>query len=266
LQKDWSARVTVTDVRQLAGCLLDASKVCNQTCPFLSRIIDVIRLPNSVKGSDVVNFDSDTLKDVAFWRSSLSDFNGIRLIRHTSLEISDSHLSMDATSTGGGAFYGILNPLSHLDNTHKATIASGLYMSFVFPNFICTASKGDINCTEMLMVLICLRKWGVYMGNGCHQFYIDNMSTVDSLYSGRSTNSFRQSLLREITALTTRLDVSLRPSHLPGVENRLADHLSCMPHDQSKFALFKREAAAAGFPSPIFCPVAVDDFRLDPSL
>jgi hypothetical protein len=42
LAKDWESGANVTQVWELAGSLLDASKVCHQTRPFLSRINDTI--------------------------------------------------------------------------------------------------------------------------------------------------------------------------------------------------------------------------------
>jgi hypothetical protein len=116
------------------------------------------------------------------------------------------------------------------------------------------------------MVLVCLRKWGHLMVNGCHQFFIDNIPTVDSLYSGRSHNPFWQSLLREITILTTCLNITFKPSHLPGLENRIADLLSRAPHDVSSIENFRSLADASGFPNPIQFKVLEEVFHLDSNL
>jgi hypothetical protein len=83
LSKDWSGKVSITEVRQLAGSLLHVSKLCPHMRLFISRIIDVTWVPSSTTGSDQVTFGSEALKDMMVWRKALHGFNGKRIMHES---------------------------------------------------------------------------------------------------------------------------------------------------------------------------------------
>jgi hypothetical protein len=173
---------------------------------------------------------------------------------------------MGATLSGGGAFYGAVNPPACFSDALKKALQAGLYFSFAFPQELIKASKAEIHALKHLMQLICIEKWSAVMAGGTHMFYIANQSSVDSLQSSRSHDCFWQKILKEFAVACVSHDLMLHVKHITGYRNRRADHLSPAPSDSKRMQEFLSEAALAGFLSPTWCIIYPEDLVLDPYL
>ena len=99
------------------------------------------------------------------------------------------------------------------------------YFHSVFPDSI--LSQGlDINCFELLTVVVALKLWSVQLKGKRVCVYCDNQTAVHVVNSGRTRNLFLSACLREICFLCGNSDMQVRAIHIDGDKNRLSDMLS----------------------------------------
>lgn len=230
------SEASLKNIRSLAGKLLHVSKVVPQSRPFLSRILNHLCGPSRRSSNTLISLDAEFQKDIRWWKTYLPFCNGIRLIRHLNYGPVDGDYSTDASPLGAGAFF----------PSHQ------LYFSVAFPDWLLTLTQAkdggaSMNSLEIYVVMLCLRKWGPLLAGGCYSISSDNMSTVQSVNTGRSHAPFRQECLREIALTCCRYDIHLRTVHIPGCLNRFPDLLSRTQQNPENLSRFFSEAAEAGY-------------------
>jgi hypothetical protein len=253
LLNSWSVvrdSATLTELRSLAGKLLNVCKVVPQSRPFISRILEKIRCPRGTEGSYIIRLDNELQKDVNWWKLFLPSCNGIRIIRSLDCGPTDGDLSMDASPEGAGAVF----------------LSAGVYMHCPFPVWIKDLLRNSrgvpcMNSLELLTVLLVMRLWGPMMSGRCFAFWTDNLATVSSLHSGRSQATFRQKVLREIAMESSKFDIHIRPRHISSSENRMADCLSRIPQSPVNLNMFLSIAEGLGFVNLKNCVINPDIFQ-----
>jgi hypothetical protein len=246
---------TLSELRSLAGKLLNICKVVPQSRPFVSRILEHVRIPSGARGSQIIPLDQGLQADIRWWKSFLPFSNGIRIMRSLNCGPADANLSMDASFCGAGAVF----------------IGIRRFATIPFPGEILDRVRNKdgnpcMNSLEMLAVLLVLRLWGQKMEGGCFSFSTDNLSTCQSLDSGRSKSPFRQQILREIALVVSRFNIHIRPHHLPSRENHLADALSRTVQDPKNFDVFLQAVESLGIVDMVESLYSPDIFHLNPDL
>jgi hypothetical protein len=137
---------TLTELRSLAGKLLNICKVVPQSRPFISCILEKIRCPHGTCGSELVILDSELQKDINWWKLYLPSCNGIRMIRSLDCGPTDADLSMDASPEGAGAVF----------------LCEGVFMHCPFPLWLKDQVRNAsgvpcMNSLELMTVLLVLR-------------------------------------------------------------------------------------------------------------
>ena len=84
----------------------------------------------------------------------------------------------------------------------------------------------DINCLELLTIIVALKLWGPRWKGLRLTVRCDNEVAVTVLNTGRCRNPFLNSCLREICYLSALVEFEVRAVHLPGESNCAADALS----------------------------------------
>ena len=178
----------------------------------ISRILELLR---SVKyNSHHVHLSAEFRKDIQWWRRFLRKYNGVSLI------------NTSAWSSPGEVF-----------TTDAGGISAHGYFHSEFPDFILSQHL-DINCLELLTVMVALKLWGRHWSGLRLTVRCDNEVAVTVLNSGRCRNSFVNACLREICFLSATFGFEIRAVHLPGSLNEDADLLSrwdTSPEIRSRF-------------------------------
>ena len=133
--------------------------------------------------------------------------NGVSIIPSAVYSPPDHVLSTDACLTGCGA------------------LCDDYYFHSVFPENV-LEQVSDINCLELLTVVVSIKLWGHKWRGLSIEIFCDNSTTVLAINSGASRNGLISTCIRELWLLCARFEIMLRAQHLPGIENRLADYLS----------------------------------------
>ncbi|XP_078619225.1 uncharacterized protein LOC144886464 [Branchiostoma floridae x Branchiostoma japonicum] len=223
--RGWSHKVGARrrDVESLLGKLQFIASCVRPGRLFISRMLLFLRrFPGR---HTCMPLDEEFRKDLAWWVTFLPTYNGISLIPQSGWTKADAVFSSDACLTGCGGFLE----------------SSGEYFHAVFPAFILEQDP-CINSLELLTILVCVRLWGQHWLGMRIVVLCDNEASVTVLNSGRSRSPFLQSCLRNLWLCAAKGQFELRAVHLPGIDNRLADHLS---RPASQLCLLDRQVAAS---------------------
>ncbi|KAI8514849.1 hypothetical protein Bbelb_074400 [Branchiostoma belcheri] len=156
-----------------------------------------------------LRIDTEFRKDLHWWSTFLPSYNGVSLLPQAGWSEPDAIFSSDACLSGCGGFL------------HE----TGEYFHAVFPDSL-LESQPCINSLELLSILVCARLWGKCWAGRRIVVMCDNEVSVTVLNSGRSRAPFLQSCLRNLWLCAANGDFELRAIHIPGLDNRIADHLS----------------------------------------
>ncbi|XP_078667500.1 uncharacterized protein LOC144909308 [Branchiostoma floridae x Branchiostoma belcheri] len=205
----WTLKVSARrrDVESLIGKLHFVATCVRPGRLFISRMILFLRAFRN--RHQRLQIDAEFRKDLHWWRTFLPSCNGISIIPRHGWSEADAVFSSDACLTGCGGFVN----------------DSGEYFHAVFPSSVL---DGDpcINSLELLSILVCVRRWGGQWTGLRIVVLCDNETSVTVLNSGRTRSPFLQSCLRNIWLCAATEQFEIRAVHIPGVHNRLADHLS----------------------------------------
>ena len=172
---------------------------------FISRILRVLRKLKF--NHHHVNLNAEfrhTL--IRWWCRFLRCYNGVSMM-NTSWSILSEIFTTDACLTGCGS------------------LCIDQYFHSVFPDFILSQHL-DINCLELLTIIVTLKLWGPRWKGRRLTVRCDNAVAVTVLNTGRCRNPFLNSCLREICYLSASFEFELRAVHLPGESNCAVDTLS----------------------------------------
>ena len=197
---------TLKETQSLAGKLAWMSALVVAGRVFLSRIFAYIRsLP--VKGSVAIH--QEVRKDIAWWRTFLSEFNGVSMMLTEDWSDPDQVFETDACLSGIGGW----DPIS------------GNYFHKVLPDVVASMNL-HISEIELLAICIALKAWGRHFARKKIIVNCDNEASVEVLNSGRCRNTFMQKCLREIAFHAARFSCQIRARWIQGISNRYADALS----------------------------------------
>ena len=99
------------------------------------------------------------------------------------------------------------------------------YFHAAFPSFVVQQTL-DINCLELLTIIVALKLWGLRWSGLRLTVRCDNAVAVTVLNTGWCRNSFLNSRLRELCYLAAIHEFEIRAVHVHGVSNCYADILS----------------------------------------
>jgi len=142
-----------------------------------------------------------------WWHTFLLTWNGLSILRHPSV---------------------LLHP-----NCYAKTDASGLWG--------CAAVLGShwlqwhwpsqwrqigIMAKELVPIIFTCIVWGPHLSRQQINFQCDNTNLVVAINKGASKDKFVMHLLRSLSFFIANFDIHLTATHLPGIVNVTADHLS----------------------------------------
>ena len=165
------------ELQRLLGKLSFVSKCVRQSRIFLNRIFAALRTVH--RDHHRVDLSVEFRNDIAWWIAFVQIYNGVSLIPSSIYSSPDHVFSTDACMTGCGA------------------LCAESYFHAQFPK--CVINKDhDINCLELLTVVVAVKVWGSKWRGMNIQIFVDNLTTVLAINSGASRNDFISACLREL--------------------------------------------------------------------
>jgi len=195
-------RASKSRLQSLLGTLIHISSCVKPGRRFVARIINFIRGAHFP-----VTLDAEFKLDISWGLQFMQEYNGVSLIQNGPWSLPDAVISSDACPTGCGAFY------------------QGRYFHCEFPVHIRQLNL-DINTLELMSLAIALRLWGHCLSRQRQVVACDNQQAGTALNPGRSSSLRIQKLLRDIWFIEAKFDFTVRAVHIPGIDNKIADHLS----------------------------------------
>lgn len=190
--------------QSLLGHLSFACKVVHPGRPFLHRMFD--RLRGRLNPNHFIRIPHHVRSDCAIWSVFLSDYNGISILSPPApLDSLRLQLFSDASAWGCVALFGA--------------------RWFQLP-WRGEWRKKHINILEFIPIFLALDTWGNSFHHSSLTFRCDNQAVVEVLNAGTTRDPDMLMVLRAITLLALRLNVSICAVHVPGRINILADRLS----------------------------------------
>lgn len=207
LLEQWIHKRTATKaaLQSLVGKLIFISKCVRQSRIFIARILILLR--KGLFNHHHVNLTAEFRKDIAWWRRFLRAYNGVSMISTAQWSSPGEVFTTDACLTGCGGLCG------------------DQYFHAAFPSFVVQQTL-DINCLELLTIIVALKLWGLRWSGLRLTVRCDNAVAVTVLNTGWCRNSFLNSCLRELCYLAAIHEFEIRAVHVPGVSNCYADILS----------------------------------------
>lgn len=196
-------RASLRQFQQLAGKLNWACQVVRGGRSFLRRILDLLaRLKHH---SHKVLLDAEFQKDISWWLSFLSVFNGKSCIPE---DPPSFHVLSDACTTGAGY------ACAH---------------DWGYTNFACdlpTIANAHINVKEVLAVVLAAYRWAPAWHNSKVLIHTDNTVTKYAINKGSSRNPLIMELLRHLFWLSACFNFTIEAIHVPGRFHHLPDAIS----------------------------------------
>jgi hypothetical protein len=205
-------RATKQQLQSLAGSLNYACQAIRGGRFFLRRILDAMQPLKQQRHK--ARLSSDFQKDIQWWLSFLSVFNGVVYYSDSAKE----HVSVDACNKGAGTFW------------------QGKWNYVVFERDQRAASTLHINYKEICAVVHAVDKWSHLWEGKTVVVHTDSLVAKGILNKGWCKDSYVNRLLRKMAFKCARQDISLQAVHVPGSLNIMADTISRL-HERGKACL-----------------------------
>ena len=197
-------KCTKRELLSLIGKLSFASKVIPSGRLFLRRLIDLSTTVEKL--SHHISMSREAREDIKWWAEYLPSWNGrYRILEPKTTLAPDLEIYTDASSLGLGIFY------------------NGKWVSAKWPTEFQAYS---IQWKELFPIYITCLLWSSDFRGKRLLFHCDNLAIVNIWSSKSSKCPKLMSLLRRLFFLTAKHEFTVNVKHIPGVNNRLADHLS----------------------------------------
>ena len=196
-------RISLKKLQSLAGKLNWASSVVRGGRTYLRRILDMMKPLKHSRHKLIIS--REMRLDLEWWSSYLRVCNGRKVIKYASTV---HFVYVDACDDGGACFYN----------------GDWQYINWKvdYPE-MCYA---HINIKEAFMVVMAVRRWGIFWSD--HEVVVrsDNRTTCSAFTKYTSKSKPLMHLIREVFLWSLVLNFELRCWYLPGDCNFLADALS----------------------------------------
>lgn len=232
--------VSRTELQSLLGVMSYVTACVRPARVFMSTLLYTLRVH---KLSSVCPLSPDNKADLRWWCYFLPFYNGVTIIKTVPWRNDPMYLSTDACSTGAGGFF------------------NGQYFHTPFPSSVLHRFGHDINTLELLAIMVALKIWAPLLRGQRLVLQCDNENSVLALTSGRSRAPGMQRCLREIWFLTAAWDLEIVSTHIPGITNSIADHLSrwhLSPTHQQRFS----ELTSTLTTTHVYCPPEFFEFQI----
>jgi len=206
---EWSDKQIASKIetQSLVGKLSFVAACVRPARAFLSRMFaSFANFPEYGRIPLSEGFKSDLL----WWIRFFPKYNGVSMMGPEEWEHPDVTFASDACLSGCGA----------------VSFANGEYFHRKFPEFLSEKVKKDINCLELLTIVVACKYWSHAWKGKRILVKCDNLDSVNAINNLGVHDKFLQACVRELMLICASGDFQVRAVHIPGIENRLPDWLS----------------------------------------
>ena len=206
---DWEDKssATLKEVQSLVGKLSFVAACVRPARAFLSRMFASF---STFPQYGAITLSTDFRNDLIWWLRFFPKFNGVSLMGPEEWENPDVTFASDACLSGCGA----------------VSLSAKEYFHGGFPAFLFENMKLDINCLELLTIMVACKIWGFLWAGKRILVQCDNQDSVFAINNLSCHNKFMQGCVREIMLICASKDFQIKSIHIAGVDNRLPDCLS----------------------------------------
>ena len=106
---------------------------------------------------------------------------------------------------------------------------------------------------ELLNIVVAAKIWTQHWSNQKIQIFCDNMAVVEVLTTGKTRDVTLATCARNLWLIAALYNIDFTFSHIPGVENTVADLLSCWNNDPHQIQKLEKLV-----PQPIWIDTHID--------
>ena len=224
----------VKDLQSLVGKLQHACKVVRPGRTFLRRMFELLR--GVGRRREFVRLNTDFKSDLWWWHCFLGAWNGVAMMENYPSGELEFKLFTDASgSFGCGAWWGTE------------------WLQLKWPEGL---EEWSIARKELLPIVVACMVWGRQWMRSTVTVYCDNEAVVEMVRAGYSKEPSLMHLLRCMFFVTAFHELALRPVHIPGSCNTVADAIS-----RNNLAQFRLQVPEAK-PAPVVLPPRVADLLI----
>ena len=205
--KAWLSRKKATkrDILSLVGTLQHATKVVRPGKTFVSRMY--LTAAKLKKMHFITRLNKAFRSDLFWWHIFLQSWNGFSILRHPILLRSPDFIAQTDASGVWGC----------------AAVLGTQWLQWQWPS---EWSSVGIMAKELVPIIFTCVTWGTMLRHHHINFQCDNEGLVAAINKGSSKDTLVMHLLRSLWFFVAHFDISIVATHLPGVMNTTADHLS----------------------------------------
>ena len=201
------------ELESLVGKLAHASRVVIPGRTFTRRMFEL--LGGIRQGHHRVRLNESFRSDLLWWLTFMEDWNGMSLIREPTGAHQSAHIWTDASGLFG---CGAVDP------------AERAWFQFPWPpeyeRGCLQLREESITVKEMLPIVLACALWGNRWWNNRVTVHCDNLGVVALLSSGYSRVPPIMHMVRSLFFIRAHFQLDVIATHVPGVENTLADAIS----------------------------------------
>ena len=201
-------RATKRQLQWLCGLVAHAAKVVRGG--RTRRLIELLR--GLKDGNPRIRLTTEFKEDIHWWRQFASTFNGVECV------IRKNH--------GDGAVFFTDSCLTGYGITCGSDWQAGSFVKSNKPINLSPVEGNNINYLELVPILLALNRYKYSWKNLQVLCYSDNTQAVSAINNGYSENKHSMSLLRSIVWVCVTYNIILNATHIPGLDNTIADALS----------------------------------------
>ena len=206
---------SMREILSIIGKLQFCAKVVRDGSKFIRRLIELSKRPKLLYHK--VRITKEAIADLAWWDACLQSHNGIYAIPQPWCMDNTCIVFSDASDIAAGA------------------VCYHSWSVFAFDGKYLWMRNKSIAWRELFAVVLLMCTFGPRLQGNYVTMFIDNMSMVHCVNSGKSKDVSIMGLIRALYYYTSLYHISYKAIHLSSADNALADSLSRMQFDRFKY-------------------------------
>ena len=204
--RNWTNKTycSKSQLQSLLGSLLYITKCVKPARIFLNQMLQTLR--DNIDNTKII-LTSDFFKYLAWFNEFLSPYNGVT---YYDQKFSRIPIHVDACLTGLGGHFGSM--------VYSLPIPLG-FMNYTIVHL------------EILNIVAAAKIWANHWSNQKIQIFYDNMAIIEVLTTDKTRDPTLATCSRNVWLIAALYNIDFIFSHIPGVENTIADLLSCWKDD-----------------------------------
>ena len=198
-------KVQMKELRSAIGFLSFVCKVVMPGRPFLRRLWDLTK--GGAKPHHHIRLSKGAQLDLQAWAQFLRFHNGVTLLSDTRW-ITSKRLNLFTDAAGSGGY---------------AAIYGNRWICGEWPE---EWRDFHITIRELYPICAAISIWATDLANTCIQFWCDNEALCYIINKRTSKDAKIMILIRKLVVTTMSHNIMFRATHIPGLENQLADSIS----------------------------------------